>query len=405
MRNVKDYGAIGDGVTLDTAAFQKAIDAGGMVYVPEGEYIVGTLYLKSNGGLHLALGSVLKGSHRREDYNSDDFCVQNRVFSEELVTGAHLIVAVEQENIIIEGHGTIDGQGNYWMNDKNTIPGYPVVENRDYKPNPERPGQMLFFCECENIHISDVNIVNGPYWHLFLHGCTRATLHGLKIRGDRPRWTNDGIDLDCCSEVTVSDCIIDVGDDALTLRGYDEPLKEKKPCEKITVTNCILRSHRDYGIRIGVGAGTIRNCIISNCDIEAPNNCGLGIMGRWSAESKYATSVEDLLCYGLNIRSDRSLELVLAFGDEPLPNECHICNIKLSCLNLLSDKSIRLLGFQKEHLKNISLSDITLKHKIGAPLTVEYADNVVISSFRSDNEECEILTENCTKVYLDGKTI
>lgn len=50
MKNVKDYGAKGDGITLDTEAFQKAIDAGGMVYVPEGEYIVGTLYLKSNGG-------------------------------------------------------------------------------------------------------------------------------------------------------------------------------------------------------------------------------------------------------------------------------------------------------------------------------------------------------------------
>ena len=141
-KNVKDYGAKGDGITLDTEAFQKAIDAGGMVYVPEGEYIVGTLYLKSNGGLHLATGSVLKGSHRREDYNADDFCVQNRAAVSEWATGAHMIVALEQKNIVIEGHGTIDGQGNYWMNEKNTIPGYPVVEDRDYKPNPERPGHI-----------------------------------------------------------------------------------------------------------------------------------------------------------------------------------------------------------------------------------------------------------------------
>lgn len=167
--------------------------------------------------------------------------------------GAHLIVAVEQKNVVIEGRGTIDGEGNYWMNENDTIPGYPNTEDRDYKPNPERPGQMIFFCECEDVRVSDVRLVNGPYWHLFLHGCTRAVLHGLRIAGDRPRWTNDGIDLDCCSEVTVSDCVIDVGDDALTLRGNDEPLKNKKGCENITVTNCILRSHRDYGIRIGVG--------------------------------------------------------------------------------------------------------------------------------------------------------
>ena len=85
MRNVKDYGAIGDGIALDTEAFQKAIDDGGMVYVPPGEYRVGTLYLKSNGGLHLEMGSTVKGSHRKEDYNSDDFCAQNRIWKEEYV--------------------------------------------------------------------------------------------------------------------------------------------------------------------------------------------------------------------------------------------------------------------------------------------------------------------------------
>lgn len=381
MRNVKDYGAIGDGITLDTAAFQKAIDAGGMVYVPEGRYKIGTLYLKSNGGLHLATGSVLVADHNRENYNADDFCPQNRVFAAEWVTGAHLIVAVEQKNIVIEGHGTIDGSGNYWMNENDTIPGWPNKEDRDYRPNPERPAQMIFFCECEDVSVSDVKLVNAPYWFLFLHGCTRAVLHGLKITGDRPRWTNDGIDLDCCSEVTVSDCIIDVGDDALTLRGHDEPLKNKKACEKITVTNCVLRAHRDYGIRIGVGAGTIRNCIISNCDIEAPNNCGLGIMGRWSPDTPRATSVENILCRGLNIRSDRPAEIVLAFGEKPLPNECHINGIKLSDINMVSNKGIRILGYINEHIKNITLNDITLSYKTGNALEMEYVDNAVVNGF------------------------
>ncbi len=134
--------------------------------------------------------------------------------------------------------------------------------------------------------------------------------------------------------------------------------------------------------------------ILSYKDLDA-----VCIETEYRALTKYALMAAEK---GLHIQMDKPGGID---GDEPLPNECHICNIKLSCLNLLSNKSIRLLGFQKEHLKNISLSDITLKHKIGAPLTVEYADNVVISSFRSDNEECEILTENCTKVYLDGKTL
>ena len=115
MRNIKDYGAVGDGATLETAAIQRAVDDGGMVYIPEGTYRTGTIYLRSNGGLHLAPGATLIASHNREDYNTDNFCAQNRVFTSEFVTGAHLITAVEQKNIIIEGHGTIDGEGNLFV--------------------------------------------------------------------------------------------------------------------------------------------------------------------------------------------------------------------------------------------------------------------------------------------------
>ena len=121
---------------------------------------------------------------------------QNRVFASEWVTGAHLINAIEQENITIEGQGTIDGQGRFWMNESNT---YPAGPNGDYDftPNENRPAQMIFLCECKNIHISGVSIVNVPYWHLFLHGCTNAVLHGLKISGTPLTIENaDGVTVD-----------------------------------------------------------------------------------------------------------------------------------------------------------------------------------------------------------------
>ena len=109
MNNVRDFGAKGDGTTLDTEAIQKAIDAGGMVYFPPGIYLSGTLYLKSDGGLDLSPGAHLLASPDRKDYNADDFCEQNRVFASEQVSGAHFIVAVEQHNITIRGGGRIDG--------------------------------------------------------------------------------------------------------------------------------------------------------------------------------------------------------------------------------------------------------------------------------------------------------
>ena len=71
---------------------------------------------------------------------------------------------------------------------------------------------------------------------------------------------NDGIDLDCCGRVVVSDCNISVGDDAFTLRGCSARLKHPRPCEWVTVSNCLFRSHYAHAIRVGVGSGEIKNC-------------------------------------------------------------------------------------------------------------------------------------------------
>ena len=357
MRNIKDYGAVGDGVALDTAAIQRAIDDGGIVYVPEGVYRTGTIYLKSNGGLHLAAGAVLRGSHDRDDYNADDFCPQNAVFTEEYVTGAHLIVAVEQENITIEGHGTIDGEGHYWMNESNTLPNAPDV----YAPNAERPGQMIFICECKNVHVTDVNIINGPYWHLFFHGCEDVYARGLTIRGDRPRWTNDGIDIDCCKRVCISDCIVDVGDDALTVRAYKVPLLHSDGiCENVVVTNCVLRADRDYGIRIGVGSGIIRNCVFSNLDVEGMNTAGIGIMGYWSPAAEYATTIDNIMFSNINVRGRQAIHIFTAGAEAPLPNPCYVRNLKLSNFMIYQLHNSFLKGISDNLLENVRLSDVTV---------------------------------------------
>ena len=143
MQNVLDFGAKGDGKTLDTAAIQAAIDAGGEVYFPKGTYISGTLYLKSGGGLNLAAGAVLRASHDRADYNADDFCEQNSICGQEIGTGAHLIVAVEKENIFIKGEGIIDGDSHYWMNETKPIFDGCIA----FAPHPDRIAQMIFICE------------------------------------------------------------------------------------------------------------------------------------------------------------------------------------------------------------------------------------------------------------------
>lgn len=402
MRNVRDYGAVGDGIALDTAAIQKAIDDGGMVYIPEGVYRTGTIYLKSNGGLHLAPGAILRGSHERKDYNTDDFCSQNRVWKEEFVTGAHLITAIEQENIVIEGHGIIDGQGDFWMNENNMKPGWPDKDNYDYVANPERPGQMIFICECKNVHVTDVSIENGPYWHLFFHGCDDVHVRGVSIHGARPRWTNDGIDVDCCSRVTISDCVIDVGDDGITLRGNDEPLKEKKCCEKVVVTNCIIHAHRDYGIRIGVGNGVIRDCTISNCIVEAPNISGIGVFGRWSEASKSASSVENILISNVNIRAKCPVEICAAYGELPLPHDIYIRNIRMDNLMFFADRANVIKGFKGAQLEHIYMNNVTMQmESSGNVIEAENVSNMAINNFVFDGDNNNIKIKDCKNISLN----
>lgn len=109
MTDVTAFGAVGDGVTKDTQAVQRAIDCGGVIAFPPGTYLCGTLYLRDDIALELAPGAVLLASPDQADYNTDDFAPDNHVYEMECVTGAHFIIARNCHNVTIRGGGRIDG--------------------------------------------------------------------------------------------------------------------------------------------------------------------------------------------------------------------------------------------------------------------------------------------------------
>src|SRR5690242_18022427 len=120
LYNVRDFGAKGDGKTLDTAALQAAIDAcardgGGTVLVPAGTFLIGTTELKSNVTLHLAASSTLLGSGDGKDYHAID-AIPLKGDSTLGDGNWALLYAVEAQNIAVEGQGTIDGQGQLFNN-------------------------------------------------------------------------------------------------------------------------------------------------------------------------------------------------------------------------------------------------------------------------------------------------
>ena len=287
-------------------------------------------------------GAILKASHNRCDYNADDFCPQNSVFSAEYVTGAHMITAVEQENIFIKGEGIIDGDSHYWMNDSKRF------ENSiTFEPNAERPSQMIFICECKNVKITDVSLRYGSYWHLFLHGCEDVTVRGLNIKGEICQYTNDGIDIDCCRRVTVSDCIIETGDDGLTLRGNNKKLKNKIHCEDVTVSNCIISSYGDYAIRVGVGLAPIKNCIFSNIRIFN-SQCGIGMTACFSLYgTSTGTQIENISFNNFSISALRPIDLRLISQDGiTLTPPCSINNSSLSDITAEGIRDNHLYGYE-----------------------------------------------------------
>lgn len=311
-------GAKGDGITKNTAIIQRAIDSvtragGGTVFIPAGTFVSGTLYLRSHVTLELSAGATLLASPDRADYNADDFCPQNQVFAQENVSGAHFIVALEAEHVTICGQGRIDGNRKAFMNepDRQT----PAAQRPRFKRPTWRPAQMLYFCESNHLRVQGVELFNAPYWTCFFHGCEHVFADGLRIYTDPRGYNNDGIDIDSCSHVVVSNCDIETEDDSITLRGNPRSLKNpNRVCEYVTVSNCILQSPCN-ALRIGVGTGVVRRCLLNNIAIH---NTRTGICLIAAYNGKGGCTLEDITLSNFFLDC---LRPVMLASDTAGPNE------------------------------------------------------------------------------------
>ncbi len=315
--NVLDYGATGNGKTLETAAIQAAIDActeaGGRVLIPEGEYLSGTIRLKSNVELHLCHGARLVASTDLADYNPLDEYVQNQGVSAEGWAGHHLIICVEQENVAISGAGTIDGSSAAFFGESVINPTYyPWRRGCRKLTHKIRPGQLICFVESKNVTVRDVTLQNAPCWTCFLHGCEYVTVTGIKIFNPHDHLNTDGIDVDSCRHVTISDCTVRVGDDAIAIRGSARRLKNKdRVCEHVTVKRCVLSSNSS-AVRVGVGTNAIRHIQVSDITVEAAG-IGINFFPEWADTSH--TPIYDVSFRGITATNvGRMIELNVNHG-------------------------------------------------------------------------------------------
>jgi polygalacturonase len=360
--DIQRFGAVGDGKTKATSAVQQAIDdchemGGGTVLVPPGIYLIGTIYLKSSVTLHLSAGAVLRGSSHREDYNPDDVFPENQVFSRENVTGAHLVIAYQAENVSITGEGTIDGNSSQFFE---PLPPDEITTSYQYRPQhftvaEWRPGQMVFFCRCTNVSVRDISLVNAPYWTVFLLGCRGVQVRGLRITNPPQTPTCDGIDIDCCRDVTVSDCIIHTGDDAITLRGNNSRLGEHgQACQNVAITNCVL-STPCCGFRVGVGSGVVRDCTISNIVIKETRT-GINVISAWS-ERLHGVAIENVRF--ANISMDVIVPLNVLLGQHARP-PAQIRDLSFAHIRAIGRQGCYLGGNPGQPIADIHLHDVEL---------------------------------------------
>jgi polygalacturonase len=253
--NVLDHGAVTGGARLSTKGLQSAVDAcsqagGGIVYFPPGVYLSGTIVLKPGVTLHLAPGSVLRGSPKLEDYPSHVPAMRSYTDN---YTEKCLIYAENAHNVGIEGRGVIDGQGAAFKGPYNV-----------------RPYTMRFI-GCRNVWISDIFIKDSPMWVQHYLGCENVSIRGIAVRS-RVNHNNDGIDIDCCERVRISDCDIWSGDDAIVLKSTAD-----KPCKDVVITNCVLSTVCN-ALKMGTETnGGFENIAISNCTIYDTRLAGIAL--------------------------------------------------------------------------------------------------------------------------------
>lgn len=215
-----------------TTTIQKAIDhchkeGGGTVYVPPGDYQIGSILLKDNVTLYVESGATLIGSTDISDY-----------------TSGHLIYAKDAKNVGIEGKGCIDGQGaSFWVDkelDEDVLwrKGWGEVSHY-YKRCLKRPERLVRFVGCQNVHVTDILLKNSANWTLHFLCCNEVSVHKIRIHNPLEGPNTDGIDIDSSQNVSISDCKICTGDDAIVLKNTNLEGR-KQTTRNIAVTNCTL---------------------------------------------------------------------------------------------------------------------------------------------------------------------
>jgi polygalacturonase len=387
------YGAVGDGKTLNTEAFKKAIEdcnksGGGRVMVPLGTFLTGAIRLKSNVDLHLVDSAKIVFSTNPNDYP----IVFTRWEGMELMNYSALIYAYGEQNIAITGNGILDGSASaktWWswnagrpskqvnarnllheLMRKKTDPKTRIFGDGNFlRPNFIQP------YNCKNILISGIKIINSPMWNVNPVLCENVTVDNVKIIAHGPN--TDGVDPESCKNVLIKNCYFDTGDDCIAIKsGRDEDGRTiGKPAENHIIENCEMKDGHG-GVVIGSEiSGGAKNIFAINCVMDSPN---LERILRIKTSSSRGGVIENVFMKDVKVGTYRDAAVTCnMFYEQPGNFMPTIRNIWVE--NLVVEKGgnfgVYVRAYKESPVENLRMVNCDIRG-VKTPAQIDYVKNL-----------------------------
>ena len=389
---ITDYGVVNDSTIIQTQKIQEAIDrchanGGGVIVVPAGTYLTGSLFFKPGCNLYLEENATLKGSDAITHYQ----IVKTRLEGQTLDYFAALINADHHDGFTIAGKGTLNGNGHkfydeFWLRRK--------VIKKCTNLEALRP-RLVYISNSNDVKVSGIRMVNSGFWTNHLYKCKRVKYLNLYIYAPTSGYpkgpSTDAIDIDGCEDMLIRGCWVNVNDDGVCLKGGKGTFVDKDstnaPCRNVIVENCYFKK-AGGGITFGSECYDAKNVIIRDCQFNGTSNILLFKM-RPDTPQRY----EDVLaenCTGVvtfGIRTRIWTQFYDKKDRDDMPRSV-INNVKMKNIKVKSTKQFyTMIPSENYDLGSFSFENIDVTDPVGI------MDTSVLGS-------CKL-----NKVKLNGKAI
>ncbi|HTO02056.1 MAG TPA: glycosyl hydrolase family 28 protein [Opitutus sp.] len=341
--DVTQYGAIGDGITLDTAAIQRAIDeaanagSGAQVLVRGGKrYLIGALQLKARIDFHLADDAELIVSTDPAHF-----------------AGGAALQAVDAHGLKITGTGSINGRSREFMT-------YYDEVDEWWRPKPFRP-RLMVLTGCKDLEIRDVTFRDAPSWTLHLVGCERVLIDGVKIRNQLDVPNCDRIDPDHCRDVEIKNCDIECGDDAIVIKATRQGARYGG-CSNIVVSDCVLAT-QDSGVKIGTETvADIRGIRFERCRIKTScRGCTIQLRDEGNISDVEFRDIEFVARYHSAPWWGRGEAISFtAIPRTPDTRLGQLSNVRVINVTGRAENSVRINGSPQSRIQNVVFDHVAL---------------------------------------------